>query len=204
MSDPPLLLLCEISLDLIAEMIEKGFAQLQEGRFEDAIDMFTDCLNIEPAAAPAYRGRGVSHFKLEHWTESTADFKKAKELDPNDLESHVGFAMGLAMNNKIYEAIDVFENLLRVHPGYVRGHVQLGQLYYRMGLIPKGHAQMEQALASRPVLEERRMIEGLLKEQKVLDKKRYYRPDFEALRKNKQSALRDWVQKILRIFSRHE
>lgn len=203
MSDPSLLI-CGASLNLIAEILEKGFAQLEEGRFEDAIDTFTDCLNIEPTAASAYRGRGISNFKMEHWVESEADFKKAKELDPNDLESHVGFGMSLAMKNKIYEAIDVFDNLLKNHPQYVRGHVQLGHLYYRMGLIPKGHAQMEQALASRPVLEERRMIEGLLKEQKVLDKKRYYRPDFEALRKNKQSALRDWVQKILRIFSRHE
>ncbi len=186
-------------MDLIAEILEKGFAQLKEGYFEDAIQTFTDCLNIEPTAAPAYRGRAISHFKIAHWVEAAADFKKAQELDPKDLDNQVGFAMSLAMNNKIYEAIDVFENLLKAHPQYVRGHVQLGQLYYRVGLIPKGHAQMEQALASRPSLEERRMIEGVLKEQKTLDKKRYYRPDFEALNKNNQSALKAWVEKIFKL-----
>ena len=191
-------MLGETSVDVIAEILEKGFAQLQEGRFEDAIETFGDCINIEPTAAPAYRGRGISQFKLQHWVASAADFKKARELAPEGLESHVGFAMSLAMENKIYEAIDVFENLFKGHPQYIRGHVQLGQLYYRLGLIPKGHAQMEEALACRPALEERRMIEGILKEQKALDKKRYYRPDFEALNKNNQSVLKAWIQKIFK------
>lgn len=174
-----------------------AFQKLKEGYFEDAREAFTDYLLLEPAEAKAYSGRAMAHFQLKDWSLAIEDFKKAKELNPEDLESWIGLATTLAMADKIYEAIEVFENLLEAHPGFVRGHTQLGQLYYRLGVISKGHAEMDLALASRPSLPERQLIEQLKKEQTTLDKKRYYRPDFEALRKkNKSSGSESWTKKI--------
>jgi hypothetical protein len=37
-------------------------------------------------------------------------------------------------------------------------------------------------------LEQRRTIEGILKEQEKLDAKRFYRPDFERLRKQQEKG----------------
>ena len=190
-------MLCEAILDpFLEEKIERAFQKLKDGYFEDAQEVFTECLLSGYQEARAYSGRGMARFQLKNWASAAEDFKKAKELDPEDLENALGWAMSLAMVNKIYEAIAVFEDLLTDHPHFVRGHIQLGQLYYRLGVITKGHAQMDLALASRPALAERRTLEQLKKEQLALDKKRYYRPDFEALRKaNKASASGSWIKK---------
>ncbi len=169
-------------------MVEQAYEQLKEGYFEEAVESFSSCLLDGPKEAKAYAGRGMAYFQLKNWPLAVSDFTKAKELDAEDAENWIGLAMSLAMENKMYEAIDVFEGFLTGHPHHVRARVQLAQLYYRLGVIGKGHQQLDTALAARPSLPERRSIEKLKNEQLALDKRRYYRPDFEALRKQNQAG----------------
>ncbi len=195
-------MLCEVSLSF-EEKLERANAQLQEGYFENAVEAFSEFLLSEPREAEAYRGRALAHFQLKSWTAAVSDFGRAKELNPDDPENWVGLGISLAMANQIYEAIDVFEGLLAKFPHYVRGHIQLGNLYYRLGIITKGHRQMDLALTCRPSLPERRMIEQLKKEQQALDKKRFYRPDFEELRlrnRTSQGMMRQVIEFIKNKF----
>ena len=169
-------------------MVEQAYEQLKEGSFEEAVESFSAYLLDGPEEAKAYAGRGMAYFQLKNWPLAVSDFTRAKELDGEEAENWIGLAMSLAMENKMYEAIDVFEGFLTGHPHHVRARVQLAQLYYRLGVIGKGHEQLDAALAARPSLSERRSIEKLKSEQLALDKKRYYRPDFEALRKQNRTA----------------
>ncbi len=164
---------------------EQGFEELRQGAYEQAINTFTACLAQAPQASEAFRGRATAEFQLKQWQTALADFKQAHALDPEQLENWIGLGMSLAMNNDIYGAIGTLETLLEKSPNYARGHIQLGLLYYKMCMTAKGREHMEKALASRPVLDERRFIEDILRKEKELDAKRFYRPDFEALRKKK-------------------
>ena len=155
---------CEALLNS-KELLEKAFAQLNEGSFEDAIESFTDCLLLDPSEAKAYQGKALANFKIKNWPAALSDFKKAKELNPADPENGIGVAMCLAMTQEIYPAIDMLEAVIKEHPQNTRAIIQLGTLYYKLGIIKKGHAAMEQALTSRPTLEERRMIEESMKQQ---------------------------------------
>ncbi len=170
-------------MDSSSEMTEKAYQQLQEGYFEDAIEAFSNCLLLDSAHARSYFGRGMAYCGLKKWQPAFLDFQRAQEIDPEDPQNRVACAMSLAMDNKIYEAIELFEQLLAQNPRYIPAHVQLAKLYYGLGVIGKGHQQLDLALGSRPSLSERRMIEELKKEQLTLDKRRYYRPDFEMLRR---------------------
>ena len=181
-------------------MIEQAYGQLKEGYFEDAAEAFSDCLFLEPAEARAYYGRGMANFQLKKWERAVSDFQKAKELNPEDPENWVSLATSLAASNKIYDAIEVFETLLAKRPQYVRAHIQLAELYYRLGVITKGHRQLEAALQSRPSLSERKTIEELKKIQLTMDKKRFYRPDFEELRKQNRTNSSSFLKKIKNLF----
>ena len=165
-----------------ASALEEAQASLRDGAFERAIELFTEGLANDPDNADAYRGRALAHVQLKHWSSAIADFTNARQLHPEDQESWVGLGMSLAMDSRVYEAIDVFHTLLAAHPDYARGHIQLGLLYFQLCATGKGRREMADALACRPSLAERRVIEQVLKEQDALDKKRYFRPDFEALR----------------------
>ncbi len=171
----------------VESLSKKGFSQLESGLFEDSIETFSLCLQMELEQAGLYSGRARARFQLKDWASAASDFDRARQLDPNSLEDWVGFGMSLAMGYKIYEAIDVFETLLTQHPNYVQGHVQLGALYFKIGAIAQGRREMEKACASRPTLAQRQMVEQILKEQNQLDKRRYYRPDFEELRRERST-----------------
>lgn len=167
-------------------MLQQASDHLKEGRFEDAVNTFTACLALDPHHDGALQGRGFARLQLKEWSSAQADFKAAKDLNPDDAEHWIGWGMSLALSNQIYPAIDAFEALLARQPRYVRGHVQLGLLYFKIGVIAKGREQLQKALTLRPTLDERRVIESTLSEQDKLDRRRYYRPDFEALRKKKR------------------
>ena len=172
-------------------------ALLSAGALQEAVHGFSACLESEPANAAAYQGRALAHFQLQRWSAAIADFTRAKELQPADNENWVGLGMSLAMESRIYEAIDVFEALLAAQPDYVRGRIQLGLLYYQLAAISRGRQQMERALAARPSVAERRLIERTLREQKHLDRTRYYRPDFEALNAHAApSPLQRWMHRL--------
>jgi len=188
----------------INEMIKQAYEYLAGGYFEDAVEAFSKCVLLEPIKPPeakVYSGRGRAYFQLKKWKFAIADFEKAKKLDTEDPENWLGLALSLAMDNKIYEAIDVYETLLTANSQLVRAHIQLALLYYRLGVIGKGHRQLDIALVSRPSLAERRMIEELKKEQLVLDKKRYYKPDFEALREQNRAGSFGFLKGIKKLFS---
>ena len=99
------------------------------------------------------------------------------------------------MDGNAYQAIDVFEALLSRQPHCARAQLELGLLYLRLGAIPKGRQHLQQALASRPTLEQRRLIESVLREQARLDRQRVYRPDFEALHREHRPSLQ-WVGNV--------
>ena len=166
-------------------LLEQGLAHLGEGLFEDAIDALSACLALDPRDVKALHGRAMARFKIKQWADAEADFAAATRLKEEDPELWSGLALSMAMQNKIYPAIAVFETLLERRPSYTQGRIELGLLNLKIGAIDRGRDHLEKALASRPTLAQRRLIESNLTEQKNLDKNRYYRPDFDRLRKTR-------------------
>ena len=168
-------------------LMQQAYEQLQDGRFEDAVETFSASLLVGPHDADARRGRGLAYLQLKRWALAAADFAAARDLAPDDADNWIDLGVSLAMDNKIYPAIEALETLLATQPDCERGHLTLGMLHLTLGAIPKGRAELERALACRPTREQRRFIESMLHEQSQLDRKRFYRPDFEAL--HRQHAL---------------
>ena len=168
-------------------MLEQAAQQLNKGSFENAIEAFTACLLVDPKESQALRGRATARFQLKDWSGAEAGFRKALELDSAEPENRLGVAMSLAMRLEVYPAIAEFETLTQQHPDFVRGHIQLALFQIKIGAITKGKSILQEALMHRPSMTERRFIEDTLTEQDKLDKGRYYRPDFEALKKRKSN-----------------
>lgn len=167
-------------------LLKQAYEQLAEGGFEQAVETFSAVLAVSPKQAQALRGRGLAFQQLKQYAQATSDFRKACELTPADLDAQVDLAASLGQSDQVYPALEVFDALLAAHPDFARGHIEVGLLHLRLGAIPKGREHLTQALACRPTLTQRRFIQGILTEQDRLDRKRYYRPDFEALHREKR------------------
>ena len=160
---------------------ENACKDLQEGTFERAIETFTACIISQPQEAAAYCGRAIAHFELKHWKAAQADFRRARDLNPDDPESWIGLGMSLAMELQIFPAIEVVETYLMSHPTYMRAHLVLGMLYFRLGVLHKGRNYLEKARELDPSPEDLRLIESQLQEQAQIYQKRSYCSDLGAL-----------------------
>ena len=189
--------------DPLSIALEQGFSLLREGMFEDAIDTFTTAIALDPACDQALRGRGLARLQLKQYAPAEADFAAAFKSKPADPENAMGLGLSLAVQNRIYDAMKVYEELIAQVPTHVPAHVQLGTLEFKIGAIAKGRDYLNKALTLRPTLAQRRAIEAALKEQEKLDKGRYYRPDFERLnREAPESAFSRVIKKALSRFKK--
>ncbi len=187
--------------EALKTLMEQAQAHLKEGAFEEAVEAFSACLVMSPRQAKAYQGRGLARLQLKEWEQAASDFARAKDIDPDDLENWIGLGISLASNERVYEAIDVFDGLLKKNPRSARGHIQAGLLYFKLCIPAKGRKHMEAALQCRPTPAERRFIESVLKEESALDKKRYHRPDFEELRRKNTGGISfHWMDRVARFF----
>jgi len=178
-------------------LLQEAVQQLNAGRFEEAVEAFSAVLRINAGMAEALRGRGLASMQLRRWSQAAADFRAATAAAPDEADNWVDLGVCLALEDHIYPALEVFEALLAKQPDCVRGHLELGLLYLRLGAIPKGRQQLRQALASRPSLAHRRAIESILEQQNKLDHKRFYRPDFEALNQQRQGSSKvGWLGRL--------
>ena len=176
-----------------------------DGRVEQAADTYSAVLAVEPRHAGALRGRGLASMQLKQWAQAAEDLRLARDVSPEEPDTWVELGMSLAMSDQVYPAIDVFEGLLAKWPAFVRGHLELGALYLRIGAIPKARQQFQRALASQPTMEQRRLIESVLRQQDKLDQKRFYRPDFDALHRAHQARpvpWKAWISKLIKPFGR--
>ena len=53
---------------------------------------FNELIRIDPLDGGAYVGRAVAHGDLEQYAAAIPDFRRAVELDPNDVKAHEGLA----------------------------------------------------------------------------------------------------------------
>ena len=137
-------------------LVKQAYEQLQAGQFEDAVETFSAALSIASGDAAALRGRGLAYLQLKQWPAASGDFESATRSHPSNTDNWVELAVTLAIEGKIYPAIQTFEALLDRDPACVRGAVEFGLLYIRLGAIPRGRQLLEQALTLRPTLDQRR------------------------------------------------
>ena len=65
----------------------KGVAAQYQGRWNDGIEAFTECVKLAPKNAQAYHRRGEIYDNIGDYVNSTVDFKKASELGYADESS---------------------------------------------------------------------------------------------------------------------
>ena len=144
----------------------------------------------------------MAYGQLQKAALAAADFQAARDLDPSDGDNWVDLAISLALDHRVYPALEVLETLLAQQPDFVRGRIEVGLLYLRVGAIPKGRQELQRALESRPSVAQRQQIQSVLREEDRLDKKRLYRPDFETLHQQQVPVLESLRTLWRRVFKK--
>jgi len=76
---------CEAPPDLSAEdYYQLGLSLAAQGKYEEAINAFTNAIVIDPGKTEYYVNRGDTYQNTRDYGLAIADYNKALELEPND------------------------------------------------------------------------------------------------------------------------
>lgn len=95
---PVCLFVCFLSATVFAsqekQLFEAGVDHLKQQRYEAAIDVFTELIQLDTGNPDVYKNRGVAFMKLSQYDLAIQDFEKTKKMMPDlkGLHSNLGVA----------------------------------------------------------------------------------------------------------------
>src|SRR5262249_31209343 len=73
-------------------------------------------IQLDPTLAEAYASRGHARWKERDWSGAEADFKRSIELNPNYSYAHLFYAIFLAYNGRLEEALTESKRAAELDP----------------------------------------------------------------------------------------
>jgi tetratricopeptide (TPR) repeat protein len=88
----------------IEELFYEGSDLQGEGRYDEAMDCFDKCLNIDPGYCDAILGKAMVHLAREEFDDAIALGHKLVELEPDEILSFTNLSMFYMRAGRIAEA----------------------------------------------------------------------------------------------------
>lgn len=120
-----------ISLDETAATAYYGLANLyfNAERYEEAAKLYEASIRHGITGADAYYMLGKSFERLGNPKLSLPYYQRAVELNPDDLQSKLSYAINLATLELFKEAEPIFVDIISKDPEHADAHYNLGVLY---------------------------------------------------------------------------
>lgn len=71
-------------MDQIKDLVEKGQALMDDGKFDDALGFFEQALLLNQTDPDLWNNKGIALRSLGRYEESMECFNKSLEIDPRD------------------------------------------------------------------------------------------------------------------------
>ena len=111
----------------------KGNAALEDGRCDDAVLAFNECIKREPNDADALYGRGRALDEMGRYRSAIADFTKAIEFVPTDADAYCGRGRALDELGRHRMAIADFTKAIGCDPNDAAAYCGRGRALDELG-----------------------------------------------------------------------
>ncbi|RIA94675.1 hypothetical protein C1645_734653 [Glomus cerebriforme] len=88
----------------------------KEGRWREAIDKYTDAINLDPNDHLSYTNRATTYSKMKNYTAAIRDCKKSIEIEPKHIKAYYRLANSLKMLHCYDESLVTFNTFLGFEP----------------------------------------------------------------------------------------
>ena len=112
-----------------ADAYREGLALLEQGRYEEAINHFRDCIARDPGCIRAYYQMARVHANQGRLEEARSWCQQAIERDPLLSEAHYTLALIHQEEGALDEAIARLKKTLYLDPNFILAHFSLANLY---------------------------------------------------------------------------
>ena len=127
-----------------------GFAFLQKGQADDALEEFQKALEINPNDVDAHNNVGMVLDDIGRVNEAIAEYQKALEINPNYAEAHTNLGVTLFRMGQLGASIEQYQMAVKINPKNAQAHGDLGAALIQNGHFDEAIAQYHKALEINP------------------------------------------------------
>ncbi|TPX39726.1 hypothetical protein SeMB42_g05524 [Synchytrium endobioticum] len=95
---------------------DEANACFQERKYNEAIDKYTEAIQLDPHVAAYYANRAFAYIRTELYGAAIADANKAIDLDPTYIKGYYRRAVGNMAMGKLKEAVKDLRSVVKVAP----------------------------------------------------------------------------------------
>jgi len=139
------------NLNKANSLYEKGIQKIEEKKYKEAVEFFTQAIKIDPKSDQAYAKRGaVTAEFLKQYKEAMQDYDKALELNPKDALTLHNRAICKIELKQLNSAIEDLTKAVIGSPTYYIAHNTRGVAHGMLGEYEKAITDFESALKINP------------------------------------------------------
>ena len=103
----------------IDRLLNTGKRCLKDEKFIEAVECFSEVIDMDPSFAEGYNQRAIAYFILEDWDNSLTDCLQTIELNPHHFGAYAGMGHIYLRLGKIDEAVDAYRKALSINPNLI-------------------------------------------------------------------------------------
>jgi tetratricopeptide (TPR) repeat protein len=147
-----------------------AFKELNLGRFQTAVDIYSLILDKVPGSVAVHVNRGVALQEMKRYEDALASFEKAVALKPDHAEALNNRGAVLQKMKRSDDALASYNKAIELKPDYANAHYNRGSTLRQLGRNDAALASFERAIALKPDYAEAYNNRGiLLREMKQYD-----------------------------------
>ncbi|RKU09261.1 hypothetical protein C6501_15640 [Candidatus Poribacteria bacterium] len=104
--------------DMKVKHYDRGWAFLDEGLYDYAIDEFEECIDIDPKFKKAYCNLGVIYIKHKNYSKAINELKEAIKIDQQFKEAHFNIGLAYLRLGRFEDAKNAANVALQIDPNY--------------------------------------------------------------------------------------
>ena len=131
-------------------IIQQAITAHQEGKFEEAEQLYRSILESQPTNFIVRNNLGVLQFNLGRFDEAEASYRKVIELKPDYVEAHYNLGTTLQILGRFDEAEANYKRAIELKPNYAEAHNSLGNTLKGLGRYDEAEASYKRAITLKP------------------------------------------------------
>jgi predicted TPR repeat methyltransferase len=141
-----------------------------QGKYQDALEPLSRCVQLAPEDAQAYNNLGSVLLELNRFDEAEINIRQALKLHPDYAPAHTNLGTALQELGRLDEAVESYRKALALNPDYALAHNNLGNVFRTKGDFARAKECYLHALALNPNLPQTNLNLGLILEKQPGEK----------------------------------
>lgn len=105
--------------DEVDNMLNAGKKYIENEKFSEAFEQFTEVIEVAPNFAEGYNQRAIVGFVLGEWENALEDCKQTVELNPYHFGAYAGMGHVYLRLGEIEDAIESYKQALTINPNLI-------------------------------------------------------------------------------------